>query len=227
MSAKFLLAGLACAASLAAMGAAEAQPLDPACVRANQNNTMTGAVVGGVAGAVLGSAVAGHHEKTEGAVLGGVGGAVVGGMIANSNNHPCPEGYVYRAPPPPPARMAPPPPPAPGGFWYGAPDDVAQRIDFMQRRIDRGVQNGFIGPRDGRRFSMQLNNIRREEGRARYRDRGVLTPMDRDRIQNQLDNLSRRLHWEEHRDAWDRDGGPGRDHYDRDHDRDRHDWDRH
>lgn len=215
MTAKILLAGLACAVSLSAVAAANAQVADPACVRANENNTAAGAVVGGVAGAILGSAVAGRHERAEGAVLGGVGGAVVGGVVASSGNHPCPAGYVYRAPPPPPAYA----PPPRGDFWYGAPDGVRERIDFLQHRIDAGVRNGFIGYRDGRRFSMRLNDIRRQEGRMRYRDGGQLTPPDRDVLLNQLGDLSRRLHWEEHRDGWDRDG----DHRDGDH----RDWDRH
>src|SRR4051812_22895874 len=41
----------------------------------------TGAIVGGIAGAVLGSQVAGRGARTEGAVIGGVGGAVVGNQI--------------------------------------------------------------------------------------------------------------------------------------------------
>ena len=211
MTKKILLAGLVCALGLTTAGAVSAQPYDPACVRSNENNTATGAVVGGIAGALLGSAVAGRHERGEGAVIGGVGGAVVGGAVASSGNHPCPEGYYYRAPPPPPRPMAGPPP---GDFWYGAPVDIHQRFDFLQHRIDVGVQNGFISPRDGRRFAMQLNNIRRQDGRMRYRDGGELSPMHRDNIQGQLNALSNRLHWEEHRDAWDHDG-------------DHHDWDRH
>jgi len=65
-----------------------------------RNNTATGAAIGGIAGAVLGSSVAegGHHyvnrfgrirydrsEKGVGAVVGGLIGAVAGGAIASGN----------------------------------------------------------------------------------------------------------------------------------------------
>ena len=53
-----------------------------------------GTVIGGVSGAVLGSAVAGHGAKTEGAVLGGLVGAVAGHQIAKNNSKKC--HYVYR-----------------------------------------------------------------------------------------------------------------------------------
>jgi len=56
---------------------------DP-CRAQQRRSANTGTVVGGVGGALLGSAVAGHGNKTEGAVLGGVVGAVAGHQIAKS-----------------------------------------------------------------------------------------------------------------------------------------------
>ncbi|MEW6444586.1 MAG: OmpA family protein [Pseudomonadota bacterium] len=46
-------------------------------------NTTTGAGVGAVTGAVLGSAIAGRGQKTEGAILGAVVGGLAGGAIGN------------------------------------------------------------------------------------------------------------------------------------------------
>lgn len=53
---------------------------DPCYAQKRQSGT-TGAIVGGVAGAVLGSQVAGRGARTEGAVIGGAAGAVAGHQI--------------------------------------------------------------------------------------------------------------------------------------------------
>jgi uncharacterized protein YcfJ len=58
------------------------------CERERQRASNKGAVVGGIGGAVLGSAVAGHGAKTEGAVIGGVGGVLAGRQIAKKD-HRC------------------------------------------------------------------------------------------------------------------------------------------
>ena len=56
------------------------------CERDRQKESNKGAIVGGLAGAVLGGAVSGKGAKTEGAVVGGVGGALAGRQISNKNN---------------------------------------------------------------------------------------------------------------------------------------------
>jgi hypothetical protein len=58
------------------------------CERARQNASNKGAVIGGVGGAVVGSAVAGKGAKTEGAVLGGVLGVMTGRQVAKKD-HRC------------------------------------------------------------------------------------------------------------------------------------------
>lgn len=52
----------------------------------DNNSTVTGGLIGALAGAVLGSQVAGRGDRTEGAVLGGIAGAVVGGAVGNAND---------------------------------------------------------------------------------------------------------------------------------------------
>jgi outer membrane lipoprotein SlyB len=52
-----------------------------------------GTAIGGVGGAVLGSQVAGHGNKTEGAILGGVVGAVAGHQVGKSANSKCDDNY--------------------------------------------------------------------------------------------------------------------------------------
>jgi hypothetical protein len=80
------------------------------CVRQEQNRTAAGAIIGGVLGAVIGSAAAGRHDRGAGAIVGGGLGAIAGGAIAaNQGQGPgCPPGLVlrtgapafYYAPPP-------------------------------------------------------------------------------------------------------------------------------
>jgi hypothetical protein len=72
-------------------------------------------------------------------------------------------------------------------FWRGAPEGVRQRIDWLQQRIDRGVQDGSLDRQEARRAQRQLDTLRQEA-------------VDLD--QN-LDDLSRSLRWS-------RNGGPGR-----------------
>jgi hypothetical protein len=76
MHRKYLLAGFAMATALPSFAFAQ-----ETCEQRAQNR-VAGTVVGGVAGALLGSAVAGRHDKTTGAVVGGIAGAVVGNQLA-------------------------------------------------------------------------------------------------------------------------------------------------
>ncbi len=199
----FLIAALTASVALptlASAPAASAQSYDPACVRDNRSDNAAGTVLGGVAGALLGSAVAGRHDRGAGAVIGGIGGAVAGNAIARSNDHPCPPGYYYPAPPPPPppgAAYGPPPPPR-GSFWYGAPAGIHERIDFLYQRIGTARANGWLGRHDADAAYRELSDIRRQETDMRYRNGGHLIPPDRDYLQHRLDDLSRRIHWESH-----------------------------
>jgi hypothetical protein len=186
MRSKLLITGLI--AALAAPALASAQPYDPGCVQQNQDNRAAGTVLGAIGGAILGGAIAGHHDRGAGVVVGGVAGAAAGNAIAGSQNHPCPPGYYY----------APPPPPPGGGFWAGAPAGIRERIDFMQQRIDRASANGWISPEESRYAYHELNFIRSEDQRLHYQDGGRLSPPDHDYLQQRLDSLSQRLHWAEH-----------------------------
>lgn len=185
-------------------GAASAQPVPYGCVKVKDPNaTAEGAIIGGIAGALLGSAVAGHHHKGEGAVVGGVGGAVVGGMIgSDAGQHvACPEGYVYQAPPPPPPPVYEEPAfaPAPyGDVWYGAPPRIHERIAFLRSHVARVDQDGWLSPRERSRLYHRLDDIQHEEDGDRYHNGGYLTPPERDRLFNELNDVARRIHWDEY-----------------------------
>ncbi len=65
-----------------------------------QYQTRDGALLGGVAGAVIGGVV-GHqkHETGEGALIGGVAGAVTGGLIGNYRDQQAGQRYYYQPQP--------------------------------------------------------------------------------------------------------------------------------
>lgn len=66
------------------------------------------------------------------------------------------------------------------GNWRGGADGLEQRIDSLQQRIDRGVRDGTLDPREARRAQRQLDVLRQQ---ARDLDRN-------------LDNLSRSIRWD-------------------------------
>ncbi len=167
---------------------ASAQNYESGCRRSNENNTATGAVVGGVAGALLGSAIAGRHDRVEGAVVGGVGGAIVGSAVAGANQHPCPPGYYYAAP-----QAPPPPPPPPPEMRRDQPMGIHERIDFLQARLDHAIGDGRLSRRAAREISRDLDNVRRSEDHLRARDGGHLSPGDRDYLMQRADGVDHHL----------------------------------
>jgi hypothetical protein len=47
-------------------------------------------------------------------------------------------------------------------FWRGAPEGLQQRIDWLQRRIERGVADGSLNRMEERRARIQLDTLRRD-----------------------------------------------------------------
>lgn len=104
-----LLAGLALVmtafASAQAPAAAQNSYRDPNCQQQQQNRMVAGALIGGVAGAVLGNNAAARNAQTEGTVLGGAVGAAAGAAIGRATAN-CQQaynqsyGYNNRAPDP-------------------------------------------------------------------------------------------------------------------------------
>lgn len=80
------VAALVTAAVAGAQTPAAAQSYygDPHCQQQRQNRMAAGALIGGLAGAVLGNNVAADNAQTEGTVLGGVAGAVAGAAIGRA-----------------------------------------------------------------------------------------------------------------------------------------------
>lgn len=193
MRTKLLIAGLMTAALLPA--AALAQPYDPGCVQDNRNNNVAGTVAGAVGGAIIGGAIAGPHDRGAGVVIGGAAGGLAGNSIARAGDHPCPSGYYYA---PTQGEGYGPPPSGDRDFWADAPQGLHARMDFMQDRINRAANRGWISGSEINRANRELAFIRSEDRRLRYQDGGHLRPQDRDYLQARLDSLSERLHWAAH-----------------------------
>ena len=89
-----------------------------ACKREQTGRGTVGAILGGGAGAVIGSNVAARNARTEGALLGGLLGAIAGGVMGNKSaactSDPA-QVPAYNAAP---VAAAPPPPPAVDRGYY-------------------------------------------------------------------------------------------------------------
>jgi hypothetical protein len=152
--AKGVAAVVAGAVALGAVGvAAQAQPYgqygyygnqsgpgyDP-CQREANGRGITGALVGGGMGAVIGSQVSANHHRTDGSLVGGLLGALVGAGVGKSS------AACNQAPPPPP-----PPGPPPAAYnSYG--DDGYDHGDRPHRYEGRYDDNGWAYGRHGERF---------------------------------------------------------------------------
>ena len=124
------------------------------CVKA-QNNAGAGAVIGGLFGALLGSGIAGRHDRGAGAVLGGVagaaGGAAIGSTSRDATSPGCPPGFVVRRDAP--AFYYP-----AGPYYYAAPVWYRPWIFYDGRWSYRPYpyhvwyyERGYGGPYGGRR----------------------------------------------------------------------------
>src|SRR6187402_669268 len=56
------------------------------CFKASNGNTAGGAVIGGLLGALVGSSVAGYHDRGAGALVGGIAGAAGGAAVGNARD---------------------------------------------------------------------------------------------------------------------------------------------
>ena len=78
-----------------AVTAADAQSRRYRVMVCDKSKAKNGAIIGGLSGALLGNAVAGHGARTEGTLLGGAVGAVAGHEIGKSKRK-CHYEYRYR-----------------------------------------------------------------------------------------------------------------------------------
>ncbi len=88
-----------------------------------------------------------------------------------------------------------------GEFWRGAPSDPMERIQYLQQRIERGVQDGSLNRGEAQRAEYQLRQIRRDAWQMSRRHGGSLSGRDAVNLQARLDDLSRNLRWARHNGA--------------------------
>ena len=124
-----LAAGVALAALIPTLALAQTT-----CEQRQTNRTVS-TIAGAGIGALLGSAVAGHGDRTAGALVGGVGGAVVGNQLAKSDAD-CARAYGYYDN---------------AGAWHASNVAKANARGYYDRQgqwVD-GAPNGYYS-RDGR-----------------------------------------------------------------------------
>ena len=99
------------------------------------------------------------------------------------------------APPPPPPEAAPPPPPpiaqADAAAWT-----LDQREDWLQARIDRGVDEHRLSGNEASRGQQELRAIRAQEAHLLAQDGGALSDADHSYLAHRLDELNQTLRWE-------------------------------
>jgi len=117
--------------SAAAPAAAQGYRYSDDCTRRIHNNGTTGAIVGGIAGAVVGSNLAHGGGRTGGAVLGGAAGAAIGNNIARSSTKDGCRGRPYYSR----GYYVPPPPPPPPRPVYVAPAPEPVYVEHVYQPV--------------------------------------------------------------------------------------------
>jgi hypothetical protein len=79
--------------------------------------------------------------------------------------------------------------------WYGAPPRLHERIAFLRNEVARVDQDGWLSPRERGSLYHRLDLIQNEEQHLRYQTGGYLPPPDRARLFDELNDISRRIHW--------------------------------
>jgi hypothetical protein len=162
---------------------------DP-CAQVQHDRGTSGAVLGALAGAALGSNLAAHHGgRSGGAILGALAGAAVGNNIGRSSgegSQACvqrDERPVYYT--------------ETSASYGGYDRDVFRANDLNQREarlgafIRRGGETGALSPRDGRYAWNTLRSIENQHRAFYDRDGGYLTERDRMIVRGRLNDLSR------------------------------------
>ena len=103
---------------------------------------------------------------------------------------PAPMAMAEAAPPPPPPEAAPVPEPA-HRDWT-----LDEREQWLQGRIDRGVDEHRLSGHEVVRGQGELQAIRKEQASLTERDGGALSPEDRTYLVGRLDQLNQTLKWE-------------------------------
>lgn len=73
--------------------------------------------------------------------------------------------------------------------------DFREQVDALNARVQEGIRTGRIDRGEADRANREIVSIRSEMERMRADGGGRLSDMDRGRLQERLDGLSRSIHW--------------------------------
>jgi hypothetical protein len=78
-------------------------------------------------------------------------------------------------------------------FWIGAPQTLDERVDWLEMRVRRGIDNGSLTRRESDRAFDMLRDFRRTRADLTARDGGRLNGRDRDLLSARLDGISQQI----------------------------------
>ena len=73
--------------------------------------------------------------------------------------------------------------------------DLNHREQWLQERVDRGLQDGSLGADEARHVRQDLEQIHEEQVRLQDANDGELMASDSDRLEMKLDHVARQIHW--------------------------------
>jgi len=88
-----------------------------------------------------------------------------------------------------------PPRVVPGAAAVQPGHDLREQVDALDRRVQEGIRSGQMDREESDRASRELGSIRGEMERLRAQGGGRLSEIDRGRLQERIDGLSRSIRW--------------------------------
>jgi Spy/CpxP family protein refolding chaperone len=73
--------------------------------------------------------------------------------------------------------------------------DLNHREQWLQERVDRGLQDGSLSSDEAKHVRRDLENIHEEQVRLQDSNDGELMESDSDRLEQKLDHVARQIHW--------------------------------
>lgn len=73
--------------------------------------------------------------------------------------------------------------------------DLNHREQWLQERVDRGLQDGSLSSDEAKHVRRDLENIHEEQVRLQDSNDGELMESDSDRLEQKLDHVARQIYW--------------------------------
>jgi polyhydroxyalkanoate synthesis regulator phasin len=83
-----------------------------------------------------------------------------------------------------------------GASAFAADDwDLNHREQWLQERVDRGLQDGSLGADEAKHVRQDLEQIHSEQVHLQDSNGGELMSSDSDRLEERLDHVARQIRW--------------------------------